>query len=131
MYFQIQNGMDFLKNQEIFIFHVFNLCYSNNDEKVNNSLLKIDIYRKSILCFKNLMNEEVNEYKLLMLNIINKETRNHKLYLKWKNVCLLKRCNFCKRNDKKLKKHKYKYRNTANVYYCSKFCQKRDWMLNH
>ena len=61
-----------------------------------------------------------------LLNVINKETRDNNLYLKWKNVTSIKYCNDCYSSDRKLK--------TCNkckqVMYCSKNCQKRDWKLH-
>lgn len=64
------------------------------------------------------LDKQFNQWKEQVAK--KKDTR---LLLKWKNVTCIKFCNYCKQNNKKLKKCK----GCAKVYYCSKLCQKKDW----
>ena len=68
-------------------------------------------------------NAHLNHHKKFIGEVLDEGTRNKKLYLKWKNVTCVKKCNACGRQQRKL----YKCANCRIVSYCSKGCQKKDW----
>ena len=65
-------------------------------------------------------------------HVINPTTRNEQFYTKYKNTCqnrFVKKCSYCSNawEVATLKKCK----NCRKVMYCSRMCQKRDWVSNH
>ena len=71
-------------------------------------------------------NARLNQYNCLLKYVLNKESRDEKLFIKWKNVTSIKACNRCGRKDLTLKKCQLCEKKNQ-VYYCSKKCQKKDW----
>ena len=70
----------------------------------------------------------IDHHSQFIKYVINKNTRDGKSYIKWKNLNQFKQCNYCKSNENILKTCK----KCENVFYCSKLCQKRDWKIgNH
>ena len=65
-----------------------------------------------------------NQFENWIKCVLVCETRNDTLFIKWKNVNLMKKCALCGKNKNQLKKCKQ----CRKVVYCSKQCQKQDWL---
>ena len=72
-----------------------------------------------------------NNYDNIAFVALNQETRNDKLYLRWKNLAMFKsvKCNYCGKhcNQQQLRT----CRRCKQAYYCDKICQKKDWSKNN
>ena len=91
--------------------------------------------------YQKILKDMVNQNKsnismfnnVFKFNIVNKKyQKNNKktnininYKLKYENVILNKYCNYCYKNELKLKRCKY-----CKAVYCSKQCQKSDWKIN-
>ena len=71
----------------------------------------------------NHLNKQFDKWKK---HVVDENSRNDKLFSKWKNILPLKCCNYCGKNNKRLRK----CQRCKKMYYCDKLCQKKDWKLN-
>ena len=81
---------------------------------------EIDIIKSAI--HRNAILNQSNEW---LCHVVDENTRQHELYIKWKNATCIKYCHYCNKIDSKL----FKCKKCQKVYYCSRLCQKKDWNL--
>ena len=102
-------------------------CVARCQEFARNEI-KLDNYDNE----SEFMPKITNKIELLVHYVINEATRNDLFHPKWRNLVnnrFIKQCNYCRIewHEKRLKK----CMRCKSVYYCSKKCQKRDWVATH
>ena len=71
----------------------------------------------------NIMMAYHKKFHNMIEHIIDDRTRQDTLFLQWKNTISHKNCNYCNKKCVVLRK----CARCMKVFYCSKYCQKRDW----